>query len=137
VGGNLFTFDKVRQFDTAGGSGVWQDRTGSASAAASAARPSAARARTPARPACRGSSAARRTSRRRWPRRRSPPASKILVIGDWRYFVIVDRVGMDIELLPHLLGANRRPTGQRGLYAYWRNSSDVLSAAAFQVLVTG
>jgi HK97 family phage major capsid protein len=63
--------------------------------------------------------------------------SKILVIGDWRYFVIVDRVGMDIEILPQLLGANRRPTGQRGLYAYWRNSSDVLSAAAFQVLVTG
>jgi predicted phage gp36 major capsid-like protein len=58
-------------------------------------------------------------------------------VGDFRYFVIVDRVGMDIELLPHLLGANRRPTGQRGLYAYWRNSSDVLSASAFQVLVTG
>ena len=62
---------------------------------------------------------------------------KVLVVGDWRYFVIVDRIGMNVELLPNLVGANQRPTGQRGLYAYWRNTSDVLSTAAFQVLVTG
>jgi HK97 family phage major capsid protein len=62
--------------------------------------------------------------------------TKILIVGDFRYFVIVDRIGMNIELVPTIFGTAHRPTGQRGLYAYWRNSSDVLSAAAFQVLVT-
>jgi hypothetical protein len=31
--------------------------------------------------------------------------------------MILDRVGLTVEVLPHLLGANRRPTGERGLYA--------------------
>jgi hypothetical protein len=39
--------------------------------------------------------------------------------------------------VPHIFGAaNRFPIGQRGLYAYWRNSSKVLSASAF-VAMTG
>jgi HK97 family phage major capsid protein len=63
--------------------------------------------------------------------------TKILVVGDFNYFVIVDRVGMNVEFIQNLVGANQRPTGQRGLYCYWRNSSDVMAAAAFQVLVTG
>ncbi|MES2867638.1 MAG: phage major capsid protein [Actinomycetota bacterium] len=62
--------------------------------------------------------------------------SKILTLGDFRYFLIVDRLGMDIEIIPHLFGASGRPTGQRGMYAIWRNSSDVLSAAAFKTLQT-
>jgi HK97 family phage major capsid protein len=53
--------------------------------------------------------------------------SLIAILGDFRHFVIVDRIGMTIELIPHLVGTNRRPTGQRGLYAYWRNSSGVIS----------
>jgi hypothetical protein len=28
--------------------------------------------------------------------------------------VIVDRLGSTLELVPHLVGSNRRPTGQRG-----------------------
>jgi hypothetical protein len=63
--------------------------------------------------------------------------TKIAVFGDFRYFLIVDRIGMDVELVPHLFGSNRRPTGQRGIFAIWRNNSKVLSAAAFRVLVTG
>lgn len=62
--------------------------------------------------------------------------SKILTLGDFRYFLIVDRLGMDIEIIPHLFGASGRPTGQRGVYAIWRNSSDVLSTAAFKTLQT-
>ncbi len=62
-------------------------------------------------------------------------ADKVMVIGDFSYFLIVDRIGMTVELIPHVFGAaNRFPIGQRGLYAYWRNSSKVLSASAF---VTG
>jgi hypothetical protein len=49
--------------------------------------------------------------------------SLIAILGDFRHYVIVDRIGMTIELIPHLVGTNRRPTGQRGLYAYWRNSA--------------
>lgn len=67
--------------------------------------------------------------------------STILTIGDFSYFAIVDRAGMNVEFLPHLFGSsNRYPTGQRGLYAWWRNSSQVLSPtvsanSAFQSLV--
>jgi len=60
-----------------------------------------------------------------------------LLFGDFSQFLIVDRVGMDVELVPHLFGADRRPTGQRGLYAIWRNDSKVLVDNAFRVLVDG
>ena len=64
-------------------------------------------------------------------------ATKIMVVGDFSYFLIVDRIGMTVELVPHIFGAaNRFPVGMRGLYAYWRNSSKVLSASAF-VAMTG
>lgn len=58
-----------------------------------------------------------------------------LVYGDFRNFVIVDRVGMSVELIPHLFGTgNNRPTGQRGLYCYWRVGSDSVNDAAFGML---
>jgi HK97 family phage major capsid protein len=66
--------------------------------------------------------------------------STILTIGDFNYFAIVDRVGMNVEFIPHLFGGSSRfPTGQRGLYMYWRTSSQVLSPtlganSAFQSL---
>ena len=49
--------------------------------------------------------------------------------------MIVDRIGLSVELIPHLFGANQRPTGQRGLYAYWRISSKVVDANAFRALI--
>lgn len=63
--------------------------------------------------------------------------SLIAILGDFRYYVIIDRIGLTVELLPHLVGTNRRPTGQRGLYSYWRNSAGVISPNAFRVLKTG
>lgn len=134
--GNLFTLDKIRQFDTAGGSGVWLDSTTVPDTRGLGAQADAAGFGTVA-----SSAIPRLIGRNVWESTAMASAlttgQKILVIGDWRYFVIVERVGMDIEVMPQLLGANRRPTGQRGLYAWWRNSADVLSTAAFQVLVTG
>lgn len=58
------------------------------------------------------------------------------VVGDFRYYHIVDRLGLTIENIPHLFGAaqGNLPTGQRGLYAYWRVGAKVLSASAFKVL---
>lgn len=54
--------------------------------------------------------------------------STVLTIGDFNYFAIVDRAGMNVEYIPHLFGgSNRYPTGQRGLYMWWRTTSQVLS----------
>jgi HK97 family phage major capsid protein len=62
-------------------------------------------------------------------------ATKIMLLGDFSYFKIIDRVGMTVELIPHLFGATSRyPVGQRGFYAYWRNGSKVIDAAAFRAL---
>lgn len=61
--------------------------------------------------------------------------SLVLLHGDFSKFLIVDRIGMSVELIPHLFGtANNFPTGQRGMYAVWRNSSKVLDANAFRLL---
>ena len=64
--------------------------------------------------------------------------TRLLVLGDFKKFLIVDKIGMSVELIPHLFGtANNFPTGQRGLYAVWRNSSKVLDANAFRLLRAG
>ena len=60
-------------------------------------------------------------------------ADYLVLSGDFQQFVIVDRIGSSLELVPHLLGANRRPTGQRGFYLHWRTGSDVLIADAFRL----
>lgn len=57
------------------------------------------------------------------------------VFGDFATgFLIVDRVGMFTELVPHVFGANGRPTGQRGIVTYWRNSSLVIVPEALVAL---
>jgi len=65
-------------------------------------------------------------------------ATKIAIVGDFNYFLILDRIGLHIELIPFLFGAaqGNLPVGQRGIYAWWRNTSKVLSASAF-VALTG
>jgi HK97 family phage major capsid protein len=59
------------------------------------------------------------------------------ILGDFSQFLIVDRAGMDIEIIPHLFGASQGnlPTGQRAIFALWRNNSKVLVDNAFRVLV--
>ena len=57
------------------------------------------------------------------------------MIGDFSHHLMLDRIGMSVELVPHLFGSsNRYPTGQRGLYAFWRSSSKVLAWQAFRTL---
>ncbi|MCX4622788.1 phage major capsid protein [Streptomyces albogriseolus] len=58
----------------------------------------------------------------------------LVVYGDFSNYVIADRVGMTVEFIPHLVGANRRPTGQRGWYAYYRVGADSVNDAAFRML---
>lgn len=63
------------------------------------------------------------------------PGDRVLLFGDFMQFIIVDRIGMLVELQPHVLGAgNRRWTGQRAINAIWRNTSEVLVDNAFRVL---
>ncbi|WP_370329180.1 phage major capsid protein [Mycolicibacterium hippocampi] len=61
-------------------------------------------------------------------------ANHVLLYGDFQQFLIVDRVGSTLELVSHLFGANRRPTGQRGALLWFRTGSDVLVDNAFRVL---
>ena len=62
-------------------------------------------------------------------------ATKIMVVGDFSYFLIVDRIGMTVELIPHLFGAtNRYPIGMRGIYAYGRTGAGVAAVNAFRYL---
>jgi HK97 family phage major capsid protein len=66
--------------------------------------------------------------------------TKIMLLGDFSMFKIIDRVGMNVELVSNLTqqavaGAGFGfPTGQRGLFAWWRNGSKVLDAVGFRAL---
>ena len=61
----------------------------------------------------------------------------ILIVGDFQKFLIVDRVGMSIELIPHMFNGDGNPTGTRGLWAMWRNTSLILDDNAFRKLRVG
>jgi len=60
----------------------------------------------------------------------------IAIYGDvGECYTIVDRLGMTIELIPHLFAtANNLPSGQRGLYARWRVGAGLTNASACRVL---
>lgn len=62
-------------------------------------------------------------------------STKVAAYGDFRRgFLIVDRIGMNIELIPQVFGPNGRPTGQRGIFALWFNGSKVIVPQAIRVL---
>jgi HK97 family phage major capsid protein len=60
-------------------------------------------------------------------------ADYALLSGDFKQFAIVDRIGTSVEMVPNIVGANQRPTGQRGFLMHWRTGSDVLVADAFRL----
>lgn len=57
----------------------------------------------------------------------------LAVFGDFSNYVIADRIGMTVDFIPHLFGANRRPTGQSGWFAYYRVGAGTVNNAAFRV----
>lgn len=61
-------------------------------------------------------------------------AANILVVGDFSNFLIAQRAGMTVEFIPQLFGANGRPTGQRGWYAYARHGFDSVNDLGFRLL---
>lgn len=113
--GNLSILNRVRQFDTLGSSAmIWVDSLQEGVPSRLLGRPIYEASEMPGT---------------------AGTASKFMIYGDFSRYVIVDRVGLEVELIPHLFGANRRPTGQRGLYAFWRNGAKVVDANAFRALL--
>lgn len=111
---NNQTYSKIRQFDTAGGAGLWayigenrplnlmgkpilesEDMDGVIDAAST---------------------------------------NYLAIFGDFDNYVIADRIGMTVEFVPHLFGASRRPTNQRGWLAYVRHGADSVNDGAFRML---
>jgi HK97 family phage major capsid protein len=56
------------------------------------------------------------------------------VYGNFDNYVITDRIGFSIEPIPMLFGSNGRPTGSRGIYAYYRTGADSVNDNAFVLL---
>jgi HK97 family phage major capsid protein len=120
--------DRIRQLDTAGGANLWSAnltlRTAAVPATLTDGRMGADLLGKPVYEATAQSGA-------------FTTGQKVAVVGDYsRAYKIVDRVGMNIEIIPHLFGAaqGNLPTGQQGLFAYWRTGAKVLDANAFRVL---
>lgn len=67
----------------------------------------------------------------------STATNRIAIFGDFGQFLIVTKIGLTIELIPHMVNGDGNPTGERGLFAYWRNTSEVLVDSAFRVLTVG
>ena len=63
-------------------------------------------------------------------------AALTVAVGDFQKgFVIVDRIGMNVESIPHLFHTSSNlPSGQRGLFAFWRNTSVVRDINAIRIL---
>ena len=61
--------------------------------------------------------------------------SDYLIVGDFSNFVVAQRAGMTVELVPHLLSTTTNlPNGQRGWFAYARIGSDSVADNAFRML---
>jgi HK97 family phage major capsid protein len=104
------TYNDIRQFDSAGGSGLWA-RVGEGQPAQLL-----------------GQNAYEAEDM-------ASGTGNVLVYGDFSNYVIADRVGMTVEFIPHLFGTTaNRPTGQRGWYAHYRVGADSVNDAAFRML---
>ena len=59
----------------------------------------------------------------------------VLLYGNFDNYVIVDRIGLSLEFIPHLFATgSNRPSGTRGWFAHWRVGADSIVDDAFRVL---
>lgn len=124
--GNRSIYNRVRQFDTAGGANLWTEnlQRGLANQVPS---PGNTGYNLIGYPAYEASTMGTTIA----------TGGTVAVLGDFNKYVIVDRVGMNVELVPHLFATNaNRPSGQRGLLFFWRNSAKVVDPLAFRKIVT-
>ena len=61
--------------------------------------------------------------------------NRVLLFGDMSNYVIADRIGLTVEFIPHLFatGANR-PSGQRGVFAFFRSGADSVNDGGLAIL---
>lgn len=109
---NKAVFNKIRGFDTYGGSSFWADLG-------------------PATPSQLLGQAVYETSTMT---ATVTTGSNLLVLADLSDFVIFDRVGATMKYVPVVVGANQRPTGQEGWFLFWRTGADYANANAGRVL---
>jgi HK97 family phage major capsid protein len=112
---NKHWYNRVRQFDTGGGAAMWE-RIG-------ASQPS----ELIGYPAHVASAMDNNLD--------TSAENRCLILGDWVNYVIADRIGMTLELVPHLFATpNNRPAGQRGLYGFARTGADSVNDGGFRML---
>lgn len=58
----------------------------------------------------------------------------LAVVGDFSKFVVAQRIGMSVELVPHVFHSDGTPKGQRGWLAWARVGSDSVDDNAFRLL---
>jgi HK97 family phage major capsid protein len=112
---NNLIYSRVRQFDTAGGAGLWatigQDRPDTLLG----------------KPVIESEDMDGVLN--------ATQNNYIAIFGDFDNYVIADRIGMTVEFIPHLFSpTNLRPTNQRGWLAYVRHGADSVNDAAFRML---
>jgi HK97 family phage major capsid protein len=111
--GSPYFYSLVRGIDTAGGAGLWIDNLQVANFGSMG---NSGRLATlighPAYECVAPANASMATT------------EKVAILADRDRFVIIDRVGMNIELIPNFVDTTTGyPTGQRMVYAWWRNTS--------------
>jgi HK97 family phage major capsid protein len=113
---NNLIYNKVRQFDTAGGAAFWTNLT------------------TDRPPLLYGRDALEAEAMTGVVSTTSPK-SIILLYGDLSQFVITDRIGTVTELIPTLFSVgHNRPTGQRGFFSYYRVGADLVNPTGVRAL---
>lgn len=58
----------------------------------------------------------------------------VLALVDFSQYLIADRIGMSVAYNPLVIGANRRPTGEVGWFAFWRTGANLLVNDAGRLL---
>lgn len=112
---NRAIYNDIRQFDTAGGAGLWE-RVGNGLPPELLSYPAHVAS------AFDGSVTAL-------------AENYVAVLGDWSNYVVVDRLGMTLELVPHLFAtATNYPNGTRGFYGYARTGADSVNDGGFRML---
>jgi len=61
-------------------------------------------------------------------------ASNLAIVGDFSRYVIAQRVGMNVELIPNVVDGNGVPTGQRAWLAWARVGADSVDDNGFRLL---
>jgi hypothetical protein len=114
---NNLIYNKIRAFDTAGGSAFWANY--------GMGRP----AELLGRPAYEAEAMDGTVTTS------GAVSNFILIFGDFSNYVIADRIGMSVEFIPHMFHtSNNRPSGQRGWFAYYRVGADSVNDGAFRLL---